>query len=714
MFWRWSVAGGILAASAVLLYFLLSNVSLVPHVGRDFFFSPEDPQLADDKAIAREFGSQELVIVTVEGDIDSASYYDYVRKLSESLLAIEHVYSVRSLTHGPEDLEEATSGPLWKRLVIASNGKATNLLLMVSAEELDQYVPRVIEVVERFQTPYFKPYISGVPYMIDRVQEELTDDLIIFSTTAAVVFGMGILLVFRSLTVLLGLLVCCADAAIATLFLIHFFGIQIGVLTANVITIAFVLTVSHVVFLTHSWHSVLARDSQNRGRCLEAVRLTLPASFWSMLTTALGFGMLIASEAKPLRELGITGALAAGCGFIVAYLIYPAFMSLVRGSSESFKQAASFAHRLRSRKFAAFSLLLLGAALLCVAGMWQVNTDPALASYFEPGGDIRKGVEYVDRNGGSSPLMFAITASDGDSLTTSDNVEKMWKLHKKLEEQESVGSVISLPVLLEQADEHPFSFLVSWEYLVEILEGEEYDDVAGNFITKDRKTGLFILRMKEHERTSPRGEIIASLKRIIEKQGFRIKHLGGMYSLQSQMAELLKDSILSGIARLLPIYFLLAWIAARSLIAAACLTLSLAVIPALILGSIGYVRMPIDLVTAPAAMIAISLGVDQMFHFIRAYRLRLSTESDHESALVTARVHLTRPVVYSTFLIAAGFGTFLLSNFPPTSRFGVLVCAGTTLAGLSTLTLFPFLLRTFISGSAQERDSEEGQAETSQ
>ena len=84
-------------------------------------------------------------------------------------------------------------------------------------------------------------------------------------------------------------------------------GLSIGLLTANLVTIVFVLTLSHVVFMTANWLRA-AEEQADRALVIQsAIQDTLEASFWSMTTTLLGFASLLIATAQPLRELGIRG-----------------------------------------------------------------------------------------------------------------------------------------------------------------------------------------------------------------------------------------------------------------------------------------------------------------------------------------------------------------------------------------------------------------------
>ena len=109
--------------------------------------------------------------------------------------------------------------------------------------------------------------------------------------------------IFRSTIILLGSVISCIGASMWTLMITHMLGIKIGLLTANLATIVFVLTLSHIIFLTYNWKHVCAQAGTYLS-AQEAVHLTFSPSFWSMMTTLLGFLSLLSVPAQPLKRIG--------------------------------------------------------------------------------------------------------------------------------------------------------------------------------------------------------------------------------------------------------------------------------------------------------------------------------------------------------------------------------------------------------------------------
>ncbi len=106
----------------------------------------------------------------------------------------------------------------------------------------------------------------------------------------------------------------CCNAVLFTLPLQALFNQRVGILTVNLGTIVFIIVLSHLVYMTFNWQTLArrGRGKESSELAMSAFRMTLPASFWSMICSSLGFGSLLLVEAKPLRQLGFGGVLGTG------------------------------------------------------------------------------------------------------------------------------------------------------------------------------------------------------------------------------------------------------------------------------------------------------------------------------------------------------------------------------------------------------------------
>src|SRR5437879_2091364 len=231
--------------------------------------------------------------------------------------------------------------------------------------------------------------------------------------------------------------------------------------------------------------------------------------------------------------------------------------------------------RFWSRRFIPLSVAVVLVSFGLGIGLTRLNTDPNLLDYFKPHQQLRDGLEYVDRNGGSNPLTLVIAAADGSQLNTGAAYDKMWSLQSALENHKGVGTVISLPILLAEGKRHPFAFLFSKEHLLKKMEEPKYERVARTFVTHDRTQAAFYIRMEEHGRVKPRVAVVNDLRSIVRQHGFKPVLVGGIYRLQGELARLVESSLVTGLFGLFVLFAVIAWIVARSLRGEAAMIFSL-------------------------------------------------------------------------------------------------------------------------------------------
>src|SRR5438067_1406910 len=164
----------------------------------------------------------------------------------------------------------------------------------------------------------------------DVFRRSLDHDFRYFTLTAIVLFGLTMAALFRSVRLFVGMLCTCTSAVLLTLLVQSLLGHKIGILTVNLGTIVFIVALSHLIYMTFNWQMLanrahrLGKESPNLAH--DAMRMTFPPSFWSMVCASLGFASLLIVQAKPLRELGFGGVLGTVVAFACAYLMYPTFL----------------------------------------------------------------------------------------------------------------------------------------------------------------------------------------------------------------------------------------------------------------------------------------------------------------------------------------------------------------------------------------------------
>ena len=684
-----------LALTAVLFVLVAVFVDLRPVVEENFFFAATDPAFGQSKKIEQRFPSEpDLLLVASARDISSPQYLARVQKLTQRVESVGGVRAVKSLSNGPKSFQDAIKSPFWSRLLIAKDRKSSNVIIFSHTKNPGKLVRGLERVANESEERDFHVHIAGSPYVVEVLQRSIAHDFRYFSLTAILLFGLTMAAMFRSLRIFLGMFATCASAVLLTLLLQQLFGRRIGILTVNLGTIVFVVAMSHLVYMTFNWQVLADRrrklEKQAPDLAGDALRMTFPPSFWSMVCASLGFASLLIVQAKPLRELGFGGVLGSIVAFICAYAMYPPFLRWAVPRESKIIEAEP-PRRFWARPFPILSAAVIIASCVLGFGLKRVETDPSLLDYFKPHRELRDGLEYVDQHGGCNPLTLVVSSSDGSKLNTDAAYQKMWTLHGALEKYEDVGTVISLPTLLAEGDRTPFSFLLSYEKMIEIMEQPKYARVAKSFVTDDREEAMFLVRMVESRRDKPRLEVVDDLRSITKKSGFTPRLVGGIYYLQGQLAKLVASSLVTGLFWLNLLFVVIAWIVARSIRGAFAMMVSVMIMPLCMLGGIGWFHVPVDIISAPATNICIGIAIDSMIHLVFGVRRAQRDGKKGWPAWVAARDEQWRGIVYSDVIIGAGFAIFVLSEFPPTQRLGLVVLAGLIVDIAANLFVLPLL-----------------------
>lgn len=696
------------------LVLVATRVELAPEVSPDFFFASDDPALASTQRIEQSFPTAEqLYLAARVADPLAAETIERIEALSASLAKTDGVSSVLSLTRGPGRPQTVPDSPLWGRLLLAKEDPhLTNLVVTLRPEDDADARRDTLEALERTvaaaSVPSFALEMSGVPYVVELVRRSLVRDLRTFSLAAVVVFGLLVAAVYRSVWVVAGTLVACMAAALLTLAGSHLLGTAIGVLTANIVTIVFVLTLSHIVFLTaNAARMMRERPEQTRADPItKAVARTLGASFWAMVTTLLGFLSLRLASAQPLRELSVAGAVATLAAMVAAYGLYPPFLAASRRASRGGVPAPDGETATSSRATHPAwwpAIVVIALAGLAAFGVGRLDTDPSLLAFFAEDGAIHRGIARIDATGGSSPLLLIVRddaspgaseidpSTAGTSLLNDASVAKLGALQERLEADPATGVVLSLSLLFDEARRVPLAAFLGREQLVDLLSGPQFDGIANSFLAPDRTRALYLLRMRETGRDTSRQAIITRLRAAVADEGLTLDTVGGIYQLQAALGALVKDSLVRGLGGLLLLFLLIAVVVAGEARTAAAMVGALVLVPLLLLGSMGFFGWPVDFISSPAANVALALGIDGMIHLVSAVRRGRRDGLPSSLAWSEALATMRRPILGAMAILAGGFGIFALSSFPPTQRFGLAVTLGTLAAAACALLVLPRL-----------------------
>ena len=111
-----------------------------------------------------------------------------------------------------------------------------------------------------------------------------------------------------------------------------------------------------------------------------------------------------------------------------------------------------------------------------------------------------------------------------------------------------------------------------------------------------------------------------------------------------------------------------------------------------ILGLIGVLGIPLDMMTITIAAITIGIAVDNSIHYIYRFQEEYEKNNSYEDSIRLCHSTVGVAILNTSITVIFGFSILVLSNFIPTIYFGVFTGIAMFLAMMLVLTLLPSLI----------------------
>jgi hypothetical protein len=214
-----------------------------------------------------------------------------------------------------------------------------------------------------------------------------------------------------------------------------------------------------------------------------------------------------------------------------------------------------------------------------------------------------------------------------------------------------------------------------------------------------------VLRSLEREQAGRKRELIERVEQITreefpespaaasgESREVRPVEATGLYVLLTFLIEsLLRDQVVSFVLAAIGITLMMT-LAFRSLWVGLVALLPNLFPIVLVIGTMGWLGLPVNIATAMIASVSLGLTVDSSIHYISGFRRARASGDDVAAALERTHTGVGRAVVLANLALVVGFSVLTLSHFIPLVYFGILVSVA-MLGGLAgNLVLLPVLL----------------------
>ena len=648
--------------------------------------------------------------------------------------------------------KEILNSPVFRNFVISEDGKTSGIIVNIkelnkinnienfSKQEIEnvkdqikkqnhENILEIREVIKNYND-VAKIYLGGIPM--------IADDMMTFIKSDIVVFGLGVLLfiivtlwfVFRKLIWILVPISSCLFSVIIMMGLLGILGWKVTVISSNFIALMLILTMAMNIHMSTRFLQI--RKDYPKKNTFKILSLTTSKMFWpilyTVLTTIFAFLSLIFSEIKPIIDFGWMMTFGLITSFIITFTLLPTLLNFTPTKNMSIKKEEgskiTYFFGLLSISNKKIIFFFTGVIIiLSVVGISRLEVENSFINYFNKNTEIYKGMKLIDEKlGGTTPLEVILKFPDTkeDNATDEDNDfedwedeeesndEKYWftkdkiniitSVHNYLDDLPQIGKVLSFSSIIDVATQlnnnKPLGTLEMGVLYSKIPDNIKTEIIDPYISIKDNEARIS-LRIIDSQENLRRNDLL-------NKINFDLKNKIGLKESEYKLAGvlILFNNLLQSLfkSQILTLGLVMIGIFSMFLILFRNIKLSIiGVVPNFIaaffiLGIIGLLGIPLDMMTITIAAITIGIAVDNSIHYIYRFKEEYSKIKDYNKTLKICHSTVGVAILNTSITIIFGFSILVLSKFIPTIYFGMFTGLAMLLAMISVLTLLPSLI----------------------
>ncbi len=576
-----------------------------------------------------------------------------------------------------------------------------------------------------------KIHLGGIPMIADDMMSFIKSDIVIFGIGVFIFIILTLWFIFRNLKWVVMPLLGCSTSVIIMIGLLGLIGWKVTVISSNFIALMLILNMAMNIHVTVRFLQLKKEFPQftKDEAVFEASKKMMLPILYTVLTTICAFLSLVFSGIKPIIDFGWMMTLGLIVSLLVTFLLLPSLLSLfssndeidVKDTEKSFITSAlgSFA---KNNKIIIFGSTLL-VILFSIVGIFKLEVENGFINYFDKETEIYKGMKKIDDDlGGTTPLNIILKfpvkkkeiKKESDEFDdweeendinedkakywfTRDKMNKIIKVHDYLDSLPEIGKVLSFASILRVAEDLNNKELQSLEIAVLYSKIPEAikQEIVTPYISVDKDEARISLRIKDSLENLRRNDLIKkinsdlNIKLGLDKEEYKLA--GVLILFNNLLQSLFKSQILTLGIVMLGI-FLMFLVLFRNIVLASIGVVPNFIAAFFILGIIGLLGIPLDMMTITIAAITIGIAVDNSIHYIYRFKEEFKKINNYNKTLDRCHSTVGIAILNTSITIVFGFSILILSNFIPTIYFGVFTGIAMLLAMISVLTLLPKLL----------------------
>ncbi len=588
-----------------------------------------------------------------------------------------------------------------------------------------------------------KIFLGGASMVADDLVTFIRSDLKVFGSAVLAFLVVTLWIIFRQLRWILLPVITCSFSVLTTSGFLGLFGWEVTVISSNFISIQLIITMAITIHLIVRYREMarLNPDIDQRQLILDSTMFMARPCTFAVLTTVVGFGSLVLSGILPVMNFGWMMSAGIGVSLFLTFLIFPVLLMqmpkiMPNTSFESRFALTKIFADITERHGRTILVISICALIISVIGATRLNVENSFIDYFQEDTEIYQGMKVIDQQlGGTTPLdlivqleksetdtpqqetestdveeledeeefdsfeeEFEESAGEAQYWFTAEKMEQIEEIHDYLDGLDQTGKVLSLGTMLKvgktlNSGEPLDNFLLALIY--NELPEEFRKIVLDPYVSVEHNEARFYVRIRDSEPDLRRNELLTKIKQelpsklgIPEEKG----QLASLLVLYNNMLQSLFRSQILTLGAVILSFLIMFMFLFRSLTIALIAIFPNILSIGVVLGFMGWMGIPLDMMTITIAAISVGIAVDNTIHYIHRFRHEFKSDSNYLASMHRSHESIGYAMYYTSITIIIGFSILVFSKFIPSIYFGLLTGLAMLIALLAALTLLPQLL----------------------
>lgn len=743
--WKWIVLFTLLAT----LFFAISIKNIRIDNSIETITVDGDPDLELLLEMEEVFGTDEFIVIAFSGeDIFSPKVLQMIERITNRIRNMENIEGVLSLSnammvedrpegfgaypfvpkesfssHVPDSKKkEIVANRLYDRWIVSEEGKITAIMVWISPVGNDDtarwaIVHEVNQIIDD-EKDQRKFHIYGLPVYQKAIIDSMLRDQYYLTSTVFFIIGLILYAMFRDMKLIIIPFILISICSLWSLGLLVFCGSTLNYVTNILPIVLLIVCICGAVHIMTHYKEVSGQAADKISAIKSVISSIGIPILLTGVTTSVGFISLASNGIKPVRDFGVFTGIGVLWAVMLSLTILPLIMSVLNFKSSTvgnqsdsllMDRILQWIGEITFKWKYAILILSIGGVAVAVAGMMKIEVRQDIVSMLKNTAALDEADMFVDTHMAGSCEFDILVEAEGDyALLEPVNMRRIEIIQQRAGREvpffRKTVSILDILKEMNQAinDNDPSYYRIpdSKEEALELLEISFSDDGSvdlSSLINDDYTKARIRMFSESGDNSHEANDAMDAYAKIAREENgsdFKVA-FAGRPKVFFNMVDSLIAAMIKSFSLAFAVIFIIMIVVFRSFMIG-IVSMIINIIPAIItFGIIGWLNIPLNLMTAMVPSIAIGIAVDDTIHLIWRLKKEIQIDGDYNGAILRSLRSVGKPIITTSLVISAGFAVFYFSELVLVTQFGLLTISTVIAALVADLFLGPVLFLIF-------------------